>query len=547
MIKNFLNKYRGLARMGLAIGLLTSILTPFFYTYKQEKIAWIFMVIGLVITFLSLTFYLPLTKQAFSSRKGKRYFNSWISTFLFFFILLAIYLCFYFELLFIQFDFSKDKIFSLSPQTMSVLKRLDVPVEVKVFDTRDDNNPTHRMLALYDQTSEFLEVTYIDTHKNPLLAKKYQISQRGNYVFISEKTEPVILNNNDLIQRIYDAEGKEKLELRHEEKITSTLYHFVDAKKSYCYFLTGHGERDIRDVSGNGLNRIKEVLTVENMIVETLDLRANQSIPEKAEIIVIAGAKTKFTKNEIDLLDDFLVNQGSLFVLLDPILDSRGVDVGLDELLSKYGFVMHNNVVIDSVNFFQLKKNYSRKIESFPFLPILNYGKHSIVRELEKKHLNTVFFSTRSLEKKTGLNDDFKYSLLLETLETAYGEVSLKEFDNSPKYDKDKDYQGPLGVGAVMEFPSGKTNRRLAVYGDSGFIANHVVDIGGHKDLFINTVRWLLNEDKKLSIRPKTITFNEIYLPLRQKQIALTYFLLLQPGGILIGGLFLIYRRKRKK
>ena len=544
---DFFHKHRPLANIGLAIGLLTVVLSSFFYTAQQAKITWLFMAMGFSIIFLSLVIYLPTTKIWLFSRKGRRYLSSSVSMGLLFLILLAIYLGLYFELFFIQRDFSKNKIFSLSPQTLRVLKKINFPVEVMVFDSRDNNNPTHQMLTVYDQSSEHLTVNYVDAHKDPLLAKKYRVTERGSYVFINEKKSPVILKNSDFIQRVYD-KGGEKLELRHEEKITSVLSAFMESNKSHCFFLTGHGERKIDDVSGNGLSQIKETLAAENITVKSHDLMDKQSPLPRAGVLVIAGAKTKFNQNEMTMLDNFLMRRGSLLILLDPILDSRGVDVGLNEMLAKYGFLIHNDVVIDRVNFFQLRKNSSRQMESSPFLPILTYDKHPIIDELKAKRLNTVFFSTRSLEKKNGFGDEFQYFSLLKTFPTAYGEVNLKQFDTSPQFEKGKDRLGPLMVGAVIEFPAEKTNlRRLAVFGDSGFIANHVVSIGGHKDLFINTVRWLLNEEKKITIRPKTITHSEVLIPLRQKQAALAYFLLLQPGGILIGGLFLVHRRKRSR
>ena len=535
-----MDKYKPLANMAFIVGLITLALTPFFYNYQYATLAGLLMGMGAILIGFGLGVYLRSIKAVLFSRKGRRGFNSWINTLLLFGILLAIYLCCYFELLVVRKDLSKERVFSLSPQTLGVLESLDFPIDIKVFDLKSGQNPTHDLLALYQRENDLIQVTYIDTHKYPLLAKQYRVTRRGTYIFTSEHKTPVTLTEDDFVKRTFDDRGRMQLELRQEEKLTSTLYSFMDARESHCYFLTGHGERTIDDYEAEGLSKLKEALSIENIVVTSHNIAIQGAFPQPANVVVIPGPKSKFTEYELKTLRQFIKNKGALLVLLDPLVESRGLEVGLSGLLEEQGFVLHDDLVIDPDNFFKLGDPKSP--QGSPLLPVLDYQNHAIVNPLEKRHLDTIFFSARSLEKKTPLADNYEYQPVLLTSKSGYGEVSLQAFKTSPKYDQGRDYKGPVCVGAVMRIrPPQNTpgpETRLAVYGDSGFAANQVVGIGGHKDLLVNTVRWLLNQEKHITIRPKEIKFGEVHLPASEERMALLYFLLLQPGGLLLGDYF---------
>ena len=48
-----------------------------------------------------------------------------------------------------------------------------------------------------------------------------------------------------------------------------------------------------------------------------------------------------------------------------------------------------------------------------------------------------------------------------------------------------------------------KPETRLVVVGDSDFAANSVAGIGGNRDMFLNIVNWLAQQDNLISVRPR--------------------------------------------
>jgi ABC-type uncharacterized transport system involved in gliding motility auxiliary subunit len=51
--------------------------------------------------------------------------------------------------------------------------------------------------------------------------------------------------------------------------------------------------------------------------------------------------------------------------------------------------------------------------------------------------------------------------------------------------------------------PSEPKKAGLVVFGDSDFASNNYLNLSGNRDLFLNTVSWLAEEENLIAIRPK--------------------------------------------
>ena len=84
----------------------------------------------------------------------------------------------------------------------------------------------------------------------------------------------------------------------------------------------------------------------------------------------------------------------------------------------------------------------------------------------------------------------------------------------------------------------------MVVIGDSDFATNNGLGIQGNRDLFMNIVGWLSQQENLISIRPKepddrrlTMTATE------QNNIALLSWVII-PGAIFITGVYTWWRRR---
>ena len=85
---------------------------------------------------------------------------------------------------------------------------------------------------------------------------------------------------------------------------------------------------------------------------------------------------------------------------------------------------------------------------------------------------------------------------------------------------------------------------RVAVIGDSDFAANGSLGIQGNRDLALNTINWLAQQENLISIRPKQPEDRRITLTADQ-QLRITWLsLLMIPAAVIGAGLFTWWRRR---
>jgi ABC-type uncharacterized transport system involved in gliding motility auxiliary subunit len=77
------------------------------------------------------------------------------------------------------------------------------------------------------------------------------------------------------------------------------------------------------------------------------------------------------------------------------------------------------------------------------------------------------------------------------------GAVSLAAAVSAPASDAPKPAEGADGE------PPPTPETRLAAFGDSDFATNGWLEIPGNRDLFLNTVNWLAQQENLIAIRPR--------------------------------------------
>jgi ABC-type uncharacterized transport system involved in gliding motility auxiliary subunit len=124
--------------------------------------------------------------------------------------------------------------------------------------------------------------------------------------------------------------------------------------------------------------------------------------------------------------------------------------------------------------------------------------------------------------------------------------------------DEAKDKKGPITIGAAVSAATTppaneskpentdapKPEARVAVMGDSDFAANSALGISGNRDLFLNTVGWLSQQENLISIRPKEPDDRRITLTATQQANIMWLSLLIVPGSIFGTGVYTWWRRR---
>src|SRR5678815_2073368 len=89
-----------------------------------------------------------------------------------------------------------------------------------------------------------------------------------------------------------------------------------------------------------------------------------------------------------------------------------------------------------------------------------------------------------------------------------------------------------------------KPETRVVIFGDSDFASNGVLGIQGNKDLFMNTVGWLSQQENLISVRTKEAGDRRLTMTSAQQANLNWLALLGVPGVVFAMGIYTWWRRR---
>jgi ABC-type uncharacterized transport system involved in gliding motility auxiliary subunit len=438
-----------------------------------------------------------------------------------------------------RWDLTANKQFSLSDQTRNVIAKLDAPLQVQVF-AQETEFPRYRdRMTEYEHAAKNITVEYVDPDKKPTVAKQSGIQQYGTIVFnFKGRTERVTTDT--------------------EQDITNGIIKVVSGQQRKIYFSSGHGEKDTAGSDREGYNAIAGALGRENYTVEKLVIAQQGAVPDDASIVIVAGPKTDFFPPEIDAMKKYLDKAGKVLLLVDPPdkADSQPA-ANLIALAHDWGIDIGNNVVVDV-------SGMGRLIGTDASVPVVaNYPSHAINKS-GGFNLLTAFPLSRSAEPVSGGVNGHTAQAFIETSPRSWAEADTKGLLTSGQVSLDEskgDKKGPVTIGSATtataapatppETPpkpdtadAPKPETRIAVVGDSDFAANGGLGVQGNRDLFMNIVGWLSQQENLISIRPKEADDRRVTLTATQQANIYWLSILLLPGAIFGTGVYTWWRRR---
>lgn len=428
-------------------------------------------------------------------------------------------------------DFTENKQFSLSEQTLKILRGLDKTVELIAFVSPDYYNADEirSRLREYDIASAKTKVLIYDPQTNIDKAKEFDVRFDGTiFVKCGDKREEVTGGS--------------------EEQITSAILAVTKGEKTKVYFLSGHGEKRIDSYADDGLADLKANL--ENQQYEVKDLvllkEKQPKVPADCAVLCIIGPTQPLAKQEIEAIKKYLDQGGKLLVALEP---PPAPD--LHEILEPYGVKPLSGVVIDpQVNFFGNA--------GIPL--VVQPEEHEVTRKLQ----GLFFPGVRALEIEESEPEEPPYpggppptptkkaDELLMSSDGAWVETNLKP-GTQPKKDagersgrlcfaaavdlsKKKKPPTPPGMPPPEEEEEGP-GTRIVVVGDSDFLTRNITSISPAGLFFgLKAIAWLAKEEKLVSIPAKERTERRMVLSGGQLKLAVIITFVI-PILILLAGI----------
>jgi len=442
-------------------------------------------------------------------------------------------------------DWSAQQSTVLSDKTLAVIESVQEPVEMTLLLSQGfSGGPNVEDLAReFQRLNRLITVKTVDPDQNiaetEALRNQFQVSQ-PDQVLLSYRDRKVVLSMaNMLVMESDDTRelGQEPrvIGFQGEAVLSSGLMELTRSVRPVVYFLTGHGEKEIDNFEKDpqAYSAIREKLEADNIEVRTLNLEESRAVPDDADLLVIAGPRTRISQPELDLLRTYMTEKGQLLVAVD-----QGSDAGLIPFLKEFGIQLLPDVVVDPV-----------RTLSGEDVNVSTYSNHPITDSMQK--IRSMFIRPRSvmpaLQKETESADRPQYSPLMTSSTQGWAETRPNK--TPYRFDDGVDMPGPVPIGAAVEWKlsgknGGDAGKRLVVFGDSLFAGNWLNN-GGGMLLMQNAVNWLLYQEELLEIPPKDIT--EIRLQVDQNELYHLLFLLavVLPGMVMGVGIMVSIRRRK--
>lgn len=460
-------------------------------------------------------------------------------------------------------DLTEAGLFTLAPESQAVVKNLEQPVKVVIFDSIFNPNDK-QLLDSYRKFNDDLTYEHINPFQNPTAARDFKVSGEGREVHLEVGDDKIFVQSL----------GTQGL---NEQDLTNKLAQLGRDRDAVVYFLQGHEEFAI-DGSALGYNQAAAALEADNFTVEPLRLNEVATIPSDADAVIVAGPKQSFFEPEVNALESYLDQGGSVLLLIDPQTDPE-----LDPLLQDWGVSLDDRLIVDASDTGQIAGMgptvplvtaygahpitesfddgrsfypFARPVlltaadgvEATPLLlstpqsyaePISETGELNIdTQQSPEGPFNIGVVLTKEIEPAEAVGEDSASETAAEANDAAETEPASSETD-SPETDEETVDQGSA------ETDEEDNQARLIVIGNATFAADSFFDQQLNGDVFLNSVTWLSDlNDTTLSIRPKEITNRRIVMTVSQQVLVIVLALLIFPLTGLIGAGITWFRRR---
>ena len=415
------------------------------------------------------------------------------------------------------FDLTTEKLYTLTDQTRNIVSGLQQDLTVARFD-KTASPSFDELMAEYKSLSPHFKYEFVDPQQKPEVAQDFGATRLGDVVVAYG------------VRKDHLDSGAHGGQLG-EEDVTGAIVKVTSDKTKEVCFVTGHGERSLTDSSQDGFSQVDAGLKKENYATKTINLIADNGVPADCSVLVIAGPKQSYYPQETAMLGKFLDTGADAMILVDPATDPK-----LDDLFQSWNVAVGNDVVVDASGMGQL-------FGGGPIIPVVqDFGASPITKGFQG---SVAFFPLARTAAILDKNKTIPQTVeLLKTSERSFTIPKLEPGQKKISFDPKTDKVGPLSLGVSANRKVGEKDARLVVIGNSQFAANPFVSQQRNGDLFFNAIDWLAQDEKLISIRPKSPTNRRVNLSEAQSAALHWLDLVFLPGLVLFSGFYIWWKRR---
>lgn len=496
-------------------------------------------------------------------------------------------------LFFQRFDLTKDKRYTLSPTSLGIVKQVTNPLSIKIYmagelpaDFRRLQQETKQLLEEFQAYNKNIVFEFVDPLENEeeseeLTKSLFQKGLTPINITVDDKGKQsqamvfpwaiAVYNNKEvnipLLKNIMGASTTQKVigSIQHlEYSIADAINKVTKSKQKKVAIIKGNGELKESHIA-KMLMQIHESYLIGPFTLDSVAKNPNGTLNElkKYDLAIISKPTEKFSDEEKEVLDQYIMNGGKTLWLIDQVaadMDSLYNDAGatlayprdlnLNDMFFKYGFRINPDLVKDEqgtpIKLATGEQGSATQYQDFvwKFAPqVFPASQHPIVKNLGgiKFDFASPIDTLKNGIKKTVLLQSSQYSKTIGSpVEINLNMVTEK---TTPE-----DYlnKGNLPLAVLLEgsFHSAFENRvlpfkdnsftakgkpnKMIVVADGDLARNQLdknrmpVELGydqrtgnlyDNKDFIMNSINYLLDDTGLINIRSK-----DVELPLLDKE-----------------------------
>ncbi len=413
-------------------------------------------------------------------------------------------------------DMSANQRNSLAQETVRLLENIEYPLQVTLFIT--PRNKHRQLLETLFQRYQQLQPNVLFESLNPDL-------------------HPDLLRAHDIRfdgEVLLEYQGRsEKISQVTEANVSNAMQRLLRKGERWLVFLQGHGERNPYGEANHDYSLFATQLANKGYAVETLNLTQSSAIADNTDILVLASPRVALLPGEIEMLQDYIDAGGNFLWLADP----EQVDDGLESIGESLATGFVPGIIVDP-------NSQVLGLDRVDFAVIGEYPRHPVTGNLNSLSL---FPQAQGLEFYG--DDRWQRQNFLQSDTRSWSETGELQGEIFPG-DNDDETTGPLTIGMSLarqqESGNEQFEQRVAIIGDADFLSNRYLGNGGNLEIGINLVNWLSHDDRLISISPRPAPDTRLELSSQQQLAIAIFFLLVLPLGLLVSGLRIWLKRRKR-
>jgi len=440
-------------------------------------------------------------------------------------------------------DLTSGQILDFSDTTENVIDELEMDVEIISLIPESDITreilQIKEILEKYDASSERISYRTVDTSKNPAVLSQYEsggkpLTSEYNIIFESERMYTVVSVYDIVGEGLYRYKNSDALisgVLSGEQHFTSALVKVTQGSEINAYVCTGHGEAFDAEIFKSN------ILPGLGYNFADLNLKTD-SVPDDADIIIVASPVTDYSLDEIDKIDRFLSSGGGVQIMLDCY--TFGAD-NLMSYLKEWNITAGNGVVCDNNS-----KSYTLGNRRYviPEIP-----QNDVTEGLGLGNVQLVIPDSRPISGKS--TDIIAVSDILCTSDDGFVKKNIESEVNSPEA-QDEHMKSSMAVMATR-LTAGGEKANLFVVGTTKFLGEYntenskyagIIDGTGNRKFYSGIMAYMTHQPASFYIMPKNTVLDQVVIS--QKTIYLYAFatIVLIPVILLAFG-FVVWTKRR--